>query len=62
MNHCECLKLKKDLKDLKKEVNEIRGIALKNSLESKSIYFIVKHMVNVIDYLQEQINDLKHGK
>ena len=30
MNHCECLKLKKEIKELKKEVSEIRGIALKN--------------------------------
>lgn len=55
-------KLKKEIKGLKEEVYEIRGIALKNSLESKSNYFIVKHMVNVIDYLQDQINDLKNGR
>ena len=55
-------KLKKEIKELKKEVNEIRGIALKNSLESKSNCFIVKHIVNVIDCLYEQINDLKNGK
>lgn len=62
MNHCKCLKLKKELKDLKKEYIDLYGCFCKLRLELKSYDNLNNILFHIVDNLQGQINDLKHGK
>ncbi len=55
-------KIKKEIKELKEDLSNIRAVCLKDHEKTTRNYVDINHMYLIIDYLKEQINDLKYGR
>lgn len=62
MNCKDCLKLQKQLNYLKKEYCDFLSCITKLRLDNQVNQNMNKCLFRICDYLQEQIDDLKHGK